>query len=255
MQQAVENGRRQGLVAEQRCPLGDALVRRRSSLTATADSAKADGEESPFQYCSGDPVNRTDPNGLWWDEVKNGLKKAGKAAWGGVKTAGRGIRRAAVATDRFIRSSRFQSFMRQNAIGYTAVDDICHRRLTTGTALSLVEVAGTVATGGTARAVTMGARGGGRLLGHTWGRVSASSTRHINEGIYVIKYKGKSYVGQSGNMADRLPRHVKRFGEVAVRSACQWPFESLHWWPSESLHPHSSFFFGVVRLDLASFMR
>ena len=32
----------------------------------TADSAKADGEESPYQYCSGDPVNLVDPTGLFW---------------------------------------------------------------------------------------------------------------------------------------------------------------------------------------------
>ena len=43
--------------------------------------------------------------------------------------------------------------------------------------------------------------------------------------------------------------------EAFAEEVCQWPFESPHWWPSESLHPHSSFFFGVVRLDLASFMR
>jgi len=61
----------------------------------TADSAKADGEESPFQYCSGDPVNRTDPNGLFWGSIWKGVKKAGKAAWGGVKTAGRAIGSAA----------------------------------------------------------------------------------------------------------------------------------------------------------------
>lgn len=31
----------------------------------TADSAKADGEESAYQYCSGDPVGNVDPSGEW----------------------------------------------------------------------------------------------------------------------------------------------------------------------------------------------
>ncbi len=32
----------------------------------TKDSAKADGEESAYQYCGGDPVGNTDPGGLAW---------------------------------------------------------------------------------------------------------------------------------------------------------------------------------------------
>ncbi len=32
----------------------------------TADSAKADGEESAYQYCGGDPVDHTDPTGEGW---------------------------------------------------------------------------------------------------------------------------------------------------------------------------------------------
>lgn len=31
----------------------------------TKDIAKADAEESPYQYCSGDPVGKVDPSGMW----------------------------------------------------------------------------------------------------------------------------------------------------------------------------------------------
>jgi RHS repeat-associated protein len=31
----------------------------------TKDPARADGEESAYQYCGGDPVGRVDPSGLW----------------------------------------------------------------------------------------------------------------------------------------------------------------------------------------------
>ncbi|MBC7266226.1 MAG: hypothetical protein H5T75_04545, partial [Coriobacteriia bacterium] len=31
----------------------------------TKDPAKADGEESPYQYCAGDPVGKVDPSGEW----------------------------------------------------------------------------------------------------------------------------------------------------------------------------------------------
>ena len=31
----------------------------------TKDPAKTDGEESPYQYCGGDPVGRVDPSGMW----------------------------------------------------------------------------------------------------------------------------------------------------------------------------------------------
>jgi RHS repeat-associated protein len=29
------------------------------------DTARADGEESAYQYCGGDPISKTDPSGLW----------------------------------------------------------------------------------------------------------------------------------------------------------------------------------------------
>ena len=32
----------------------------------TSDSAKADGEQSVYQYCGGNPVERTDTSGLEW---------------------------------------------------------------------------------------------------------------------------------------------------------------------------------------------
>ncbi|MDI6844275.1 RHS repeat-associated core domain-containing protein [Parvivirga hydrogeniphila] len=56
----------------------------------TKDPAKADGEESPYQYCGGDPVGKVDPSGLhssaygahrhidgypdnsWWTEWRDG---------------------------------------------------------------------------------------------------------------------------------------------------------------------------------------
>lgn len=53
----------------------------------------------------------------------------------------------------------------------------------------------------------------------------------------------------------RIEEQQEPILEALSLVSCQWPFGCLHWWPSGSLHPHSSLFFGVVRLDLASFMR
>jgi hypothetical protein len=33
------------------------------------DPARADGEESAYQYCGGDPVGKVDPTGLWGEGV------------------------------------------------------------------------------------------------------------------------------------------------------------------------------------------
>jgi hypothetical protein len=32
----------------------------------TKDPARADGEESAYQHCGGDPVGKVDPSGMWW---------------------------------------------------------------------------------------------------------------------------------------------------------------------------------------------
>ncbi|MCL2882439.1 MAG: RHS repeat-associated core domain-containing protein [Coriobacteriia bacterium] len=37
------------------------------------DPAKADGEKSPYLYCTGEPVNGTDPSGLWYADNHYGL--------------------------------------------------------------------------------------------------------------------------------------------------------------------------------------
>ena len=45
----------------------------------TADSAKADGEESAYQYCSGNPVTAKDATGTCWTETHNVYKKKKKS--------------------------------------------------------------------------------------------------------------------------------------------------------------------------------
>ena len=44
----------------------------------TADSAKADGEQSAYQYCGGDPVEMVDPTGTSWYNPWDWVKRA---AW------------------------------------------------------------------------------------------------------------------------------------------------------------------------------
>ena len=47
----------------------------------TKDPAKADGEESPYQYCGGDPVGKTDPSGLRADWTNAHGGDATRAFW------------------------------------------------------------------------------------------------------------------------------------------------------------------------------
>ncbi|MDI6844438.1 MAG: RHS repeat-associated core domain-containing protein [Anaerosomatales bacterium] len=41
----------------------------------TKDPAKADGEESPYQYCAGDPVGKVDPSGEWEKEFHRDMSR------------------------------------------------------------------------------------------------------------------------------------------------------------------------------------
>ncbi len=51
----------------------------------TKDPAKADGEESAYQYCGGDPVGKTDPSGLAYSA--NAALSYARAWWNGFNTA------------------------------------------------------------------------------------------------------------------------------------------------------------------------
>jgi RHS repeat-associated protein len=60
----------------------------------TKDALKADGEESEYQYCGGDPFNATDPSGYWF---------------GWAKTVGKALKKAAVATYHAVQAVRTYS--------------------------------------------------------------------------------------------------------------------------------------------------
>ena len=93
----------------------------------TKDPAEADGEESAYQYCAGDPVNQDDPDGefaqVLWGAAGGAAWYAGERAIAGAWKARsvfkkQGFRAGMRATWRNVRSSwSWKSFGREVAIG------------------------------------------------------------------------------------------------------------------------------------------
>jgi RHS repeat-associated protein len=172
----------------------------------TRDPAGLDGGDTNlYAYCAGDPVNGVDPSGLL--HIGNLYINCGE-------------KYGQQATDDWAtKSIQPNNTWYQNAF-YTTMGMLSALWTPATSDKTMFVLTAALGVGQLIRGLGgAGAAGAAEAAAAQEGLAGSAAREMANEGIYVIRSSRGDYVGQSGNIAQRLAQHVGRFTREEVAAA------------------------------------